>query len=106
MWENAISDISPLVGLTDLTLLDLRDNSILNITPLTGLTKLEYLSLEDNPIEDTSVLCPLLEQRPGLTVDIEIDCQPDTKPGDRSVSANTSLIHVHIGENQSDSIVT
>ena len=54
-----ISDISPLAGLTRLELLGLQENQISDISPLAGLTRLEFLGLGDNQISDISPLAGL-----------------------------------------------
>ena len=56
---NAISNISALTNLTNLTYLDLSSNSISDISPLKNLKKLEYLDLWGNSISDISVLARL-----------------------------------------------
>ena len=71
LYENQITDISPLAHLTQLTTLDLSNNQIKDVTPLTKLTSLEKLLLKGNPIEDTSPLNALLNGNPGLDIDIE-----------------------------------
>ena len=53
---NAVSDLSPLSGLTALTWLDLAGNSVVDVTPLAGLTGLRWLNLEVNFISDFSSL--------------------------------------------------
>ena len=60
-WSNSntISDLSPLLGLTNLTRLELRGNTITDISPLVGLTNLIQLSVEDNSITDISQLSGL-----------------------------------------------
>ena len=45
-----ISDIAPLANLTRLTALKLRGNRIINVSPLENLNKLSVLELEGNPI--------------------------------------------------------
>ena len=57
--SNAISDLSPLSGLTALTLLDLEGNNISDISALSGLTNLIVLYLGDNSISDISALSGL-----------------------------------------------
>ena len=59
LWENAISDVSALSGMTNLTYLDIDQNTISSISPLAGLNKLEYLSLNSNLISDISPLANL-----------------------------------------------
>ncbi|MBT4502105.1 MAG: hypothetical protein HOC74_30510, partial [Gemmatimonadetes bacterium] len=56
--DNAIVDISPLVGLAQLKLLDLDNNQVADISPLAGLAQLEGVILDNNRIED---LTPLLD---------------------------------------------
>ena len=53
---NAISNISPVAGLTNLKALDFQDNTISDISPLAGLTNLIWLSLVGNTISDLSPL--------------------------------------------------
>ena len=57
--SNAISDLSPLSGLTRLEYLDIDSNSITTISSLSGLTSLEYLDLGSNSISDLSALSGL-----------------------------------------------
>ena len=62
LWleNNSITDISPLSGLTNLTVLSLWNNSIMgNISSLSGLTNLTQLQLGSNAIEDISSLSNL-----------------------------------------------
>ena len=47
---NAVSDLSPLSGLTALTWLHLAGNSVADVTPLSGLTGLTFLNLQVNEI--------------------------------------------------------
>ena len=57
--SNAISDLSPLSGLTNLTRLDLDSNNISDISALGGLTDLVVLGLWSNTISDISALSGL-----------------------------------------------
>ena len=57
--SNTITDLSPVAGLTNLRLLDLRGNRISDISPLAGLTNLAWLELWDNRITDLSPLAEL-----------------------------------------------
>ena len=59
LWNNAISDISPLAGLTNLELLDLGNNLITDISPLTGLTNLTILGLHNNNITNVTAIAGL-----------------------------------------------
>jgi hypothetical protein len=56
---NQISDISPLAGLTKLTVLQLDGNLITDISAVAGLTKLTALGLSSNQISDISPLAGL-----------------------------------------------
>ena len=58
-YDNAISNISPIKGLTRLTLLDLAGNNVSDISALSGLTRLMNLRLYNNPISDISPLSGL-----------------------------------------------
>jgi len=59
LWYNQISDISPLASLTNLTKLWLNLNRISDISPLTNLTSLTSLYLHTNQISDISPLTNL-----------------------------------------------
>ncbi len=54
--SNSISDLAPLVGLTQLAVLDLNRNAISDISALSGLTNLVVLRLGGNVITDISPL--------------------------------------------------
>ena len=56
LGDNAITDILPLAGLTNLTELVLYKNTITDISPLAGLTNLTELYLRANSITDVSSL--------------------------------------------------
>ncbi len=57
--EGAISDLSPLAGLTALTILWLGSNGIVDLSPLAGLTSLTTLKLHQNRIADLGPLSSL-----------------------------------------------
>ena len=57
--SNSTSDLSPLSGLTDLTLLDLERNAITDISPLEDLTHLLILNLGENLVSDIPILSGL-----------------------------------------------
>ncbi|MEQ8969030.1 MAG: leucine-rich repeat domain-containing protein [Coleofasciculus sp. C1-SOL-03] len=57
LWDNSITDISPLAGLSNLTELFLSSNSITDASPLAQLTNLRRLFLGDNPIAQPT--CPV-----------------------------------------------
>ena len=54
LGRNNISDLSPMVSLTNLTELRLGQNNISDLSPLSGLTKLTKLYLSGNSISDLS----------------------------------------------------
>jgi len=58
MWDNNISDLTPLAGLTALTSLCAMHNHIASVAPLAGLTNLRNLDLAGNDITDISSLAP------------------------------------------------
>ena len=58
--SNSVSDISPLAGLTNLTILGLGHNAISDISPVAGLTNLTELFLGNNAISDISPLAGLI----------------------------------------------
>ena len=53
---NSVSDLSPLKNMTALTTLDLLDNSVTDISALKNMTALTWLRLRKNSIEDISAL--------------------------------------------------
>ena len=68
---NSISDISPVADLTNLTWLNLWGNSISDIFPVAGLTKLTDLYLGDNNISDLSPLVANTGLGNGDTVNVK-----------------------------------
>ena len=68
---NSISDISAVAGLTNLTWLNLWGNSISDISPVVGLTKLTDLYLGDNNILDISPLVANTGLGSGDTVNVQ-----------------------------------
>ncbi|RYD33608.1 MAG: leucine-rich repeat domain-containing protein, partial [Verrucomicrobiaceae bacterium] len=52
----ALSDLTPLAGLTQLFYLDLENNRIIDIAPLSGLVNMEYLQVKDNQITTLTAL--------------------------------------------------
>jgi Leucine-rich repeat (LRR) protein len=59
LFDNQISDLTPLSELTNLETLSLVDNQISDLTPLSELTNLETLSLVGNQISDLTPLSKL-----------------------------------------------
>ena len=56
LWDNDISDLTPISGLENLSYLDLDDNNIEDLTPLANLKNLMTLYLDNNAIEDITPL--------------------------------------------------
>ncbi len=93
LWQNQISDLSPLAGLTKLTKLKLYRNQIVDISPIANLTNLNGLYLEQNQIVDLSPLA-------GLTGITEMDLA-ENRISDVSPLANLiNLGHLEISRNQ------
>ena len=86
---NSISDISVVVDLTNLTWLNLWGNSVSDISAVTGLTQLTDLWLGDNNISDLSPLIANTGLGTGDTVNVQ------------SNPLNYLSIHVHIPALQS-----
>ena len=61
LGNNAISDVSTLAGLTQLRSLDIARNLILDVSPLATLTQLTHLNLNGNSISDVSPLATLTQ---------------------------------------------
>ena len=63
LWlsSNGITDVSPLAELMQLTVLYLEDNRITDVSPLAGLTQLAVLNLSNNGITDVSPLAGLTQ---------------------------------------------
>ena len=59
LFDNNISDISPVAGLMNLLELGLGGNTIADISPVAGLTNLTQLYLPGNPVADISVVAGL-----------------------------------------------
>ena len=76
--SNAISDISPLTGLTNLKGLDLEKNSISDISPLAGLTNLTWLAL--NRMPTISNISPLAGLTRLTTLYLHYDSISDISP--------------------------
>ena len=89
---NSISDVSPLVGLTNLTGLQLSDNNISDVSPLVGLTNLTYLDLTWNSISDVSPLANLTNLTELWLMGNNIS---DVSP----LASLTKLIYLYLGDN-------
>ena len=83
MWENPVSDLSPLAGMRSLTLLDLGYNHISDISALANLTNLVWLELPGNRITDVTPLAGLTSLRQLWVTENRI--------ADHSALANLSL---------------
>ena len=71
LYQNQISDLTPLAGLLNLTDLNLVGNQISDIRPLIALTQLKFLRFAGNPILDATSLQTLRENNPNLLSDAE-----------------------------------
>ncbi len=76
LYSNEISDVSPLAGLTSLLELYLYDNEISDVSPLRGLTSLRELVIGGNNISDVSPLAGLTLERLGLSATPISDVSP------------------------------
>ena len=61
LWDNSVTDLSPLFKMTTLTHLDLGYNRISDISPLERLTELTWLELSGNQISDITPLSNLTQ---------------------------------------------
>ena len=61
LYDNQITDISPLSSLTNLTYLNISYNKIIDISPLSHLTNLTHLDITHNNISDISSLSHLID---------------------------------------------
>ncbi|MDD4963644.1 MAG: COR domain-containing protein [Gallionella sp.] len=59
LWGNQLTDVSPLAGLANLVWLELWSNQLADISPLAGLTNLRRLDLGFNKLTDVSPLAGL-----------------------------------------------
>ena len=59
LHHNQVSDLSPLAGMSELTMLDLYDIPVSDLTPLAGLTGLTWLDLGGTQVSDLSPLATL-----------------------------------------------
>ena len=91
-YSNAVSDLSPIKGLTQLTHLDLSGNDVSNLSPLSGLTALRTLRLYKNPILDISPLAGLAQ-----LADLEISGTPVSDIS--ALKGLTQLNFLNLGNN-------
>ena len=90
--SNAVSNFSPLLGLTQLTSLDLSGNSILDISALGDLTNLTALDLYSNSISDISALG-------GLTQLTSLNLQDNSILDISALGDLTNLTYLNLGGN-------
>ena len=69
---NGISDLSALSALANLEELFLKHNNISDVSPLVGLTGLTKLRLLGNPVANASALYPLTQQDTPVDIDIDV----------------------------------
>ena len=61
LFDNQVSDLSPIAGLINLRGLILNNNLVSDISPLKGLKNLYYLKFNDNQVSDLSPLAGLID---------------------------------------------
>ena len=71
LWDNSISDLSPLSDLTNLQFLDLQGNSVSDLSPAMDLTNLIFLGLRNNSVSDLSPLVANTGLGTGNSVNVE-----------------------------------
>ena len=90
LFNNQISDITPLQNLTAIRQLNLFNNQISDVAPLENLANLTGLWLGENPIADLAPLRTLKENNPGM--DIDIDINAPLAPSAPVLPAKTALL--------------
>ena len=95
-----------LANLTQLTHLFLDDNQITDVSPLTGLRNLRLLRLAGNPIQDTSPLAALVQQNPGLDLDIPVTLPPAPTGVTVTDAKLETVIRTTLGLGPGDSLTT
>ena len=90
--DTGISNVSELADLTQLTELHLSDNNISNISPLGGLTQLMDLNLNGNVISNISALS-------GLTQLTSLNLDGNAITDISALSGLTQLTSLYLGEN-------
>ena len=93
LYNNQISDISPLAGLNNLFQLELFDNQISDLSPLAGLNNLQWLWLDNNPISYESMLLTQSWSLPWSTSSYNplSPCYPDPNRGATNIFINYPL---------------
>ena len=97
--SNQISDITVLANLTNLTYLTFGDNQISDITPLIGLTNLETLGLWNNQISDITPLKGLINLK---SLDLSVNQISDITP----LAGLTNLQWLYLHDNQISDITS
>ena len=92
LWGNNISDTSPLAGLINLTSLYLGNNSISDSSVVANLTNLTELGLDDNNISDISSVA-------GLTQLAWLNLGSNTITDISAVAGLTNLTWLNLGSN-------
>ncbi|MCD2237533.1 leucine-rich repeat domain-containing protein [Listeria monocytogenes] len=87
--DNSISDLRPLSGLTNLTILAMGNNQVNDLTPLSGLTNLKELSMNQNQINDINALS-------GLTSLVSMDLSENQITDISALSNLTNLQVLHM----------
>ncbi|MCP4033902.1 MAG: leucine-rich repeat domain-containing protein, partial [Herbaspirillum sp.] len=93
LYNNEVSDISAVAGLTNLTELDLSDNEISDISAVAGLTNLIELDLSDNEISDISAVA-------GLTNLTELDLSDNEISDITALEGLTNLTELDLSDNE------
>ena len=87
--SNAVSNFSSLLGLTQLTTLNLYGNAISDATALSELTQLRWLHLYDNAISDVSALAGLTQL---TTLNLSNNAISDVSPLSGLTQLNTLVL--------------
>jgi len=95
----AITDVSPLRGLTPLQYLDLSGNTIIDISPLAGLTTLDHLYLGKNQITSITALQGMTKLQYVVLSENNIK---DISP----LNNHSALIYLEANDNQISSLPT
>ena len=93
LWDNQISDITPLAGLRQLEYLSVGLSDISDFTPLTKLTQLKTLVLRSNKISDITLLVGLRQLE---TLDLQHNQISDITP----LAKLTNLRELDLRRNQ------
>ncbi len=89
-FNNAVADLSPVAGMSELVRLDARENQISDVAPLVALGSLRTLWLENNPIANIDALT-------GLTGLVNLSLT-QTQVGDAELSALAGMTAMEVLE--------